>query len=102
MSKRRIRFSLAGLLLVTTAIAAFLGYSQWRRQNILRQVEAIEQLGGRVNLPNGYADVLWQRRPRRGYIASHFGDEENAEAIKGDMREVGVRHFAEVIREKPE
>lgn len=66
---RKPRFSLAFLLLVTTCVAVFLGYSQWRRKTILRQIDELKHLGGQVDdLPNGYVDLLWQRRPTSGSI----------------------------------
>src|SRR5688572_27431698 len=63
---RRIRFSLRALLIVATALILFLGYSQIRRRDILRQVDEIRRLGSIVELPQGPIDYLWQRRPTRG------------------------------------
>jgi hypothetical protein len=68
MIRRRYRFSLASLLIVSTAIVLFFGYSQWRRQNILRQAAQFERRGARIALPASYGDYLWQRHPRSATI----------------------------------
>jgi hypothetical protein len=44
----RLRFSLVALLMLVTAVAVTLGYAQWRRQSIHREVEALTALGARV------------------------------------------------------
>ncbi len=62
------RFSLKFLFAASTLVILFAGYSQWRRQNILRQVHEIELLGGKVELANNYRDHLWQRRPTKGRL----------------------------------
>ena len=58
MSERlpRFRFSLAALLMLVTAIALTLGYTQWRRQSIYREAELLTALGARVYLSDG---LLW-------------------------------------------
>lgn len=68
MSKRRFRFSLASLLIVSTAIVLFLGDSQWRRQRILQEGEGFEQSEARISLPSSYLDYLWQRQPKSADI----------------------------------
>jgi hypothetical protein len=95
---KRFRFSVLGLFLLISAVALFLGYSQWRRRNILQQVEEIELLGGDVPLPNGYFDYLWQRLPDEGFILLQFSDEtreKKVEAVKEKMRELGINRVKE-------
>jgi hypothetical protein len=68
MRHRRFRFSLTSLLIVSTAIVLFLGYSQWRRQLILRRVDELTtRTYASVEVPNNWIDLVWQRRP----ISSH-------------------------------
>lgn len=93
---KRFRFSVLGLFLLISVVALFLGYSQWRRRNILQQVEEIKQLGGDVPLPNGHFDYLWQRLPDEGFISLQFSDEareKKAEAVKEKMRDLGINRF---------
>lgn len=70
---KRPRFSLLALFFFVTTLALFFGYSQWRRQDMLRQVAAINRLGGQVELPNDYRDYLWQRTPAEGVILLYPG-----------------------------
>lgn len=57
------RFSLASLLFLTTAVAIFLGYSQWRRQHILQLCEDLRTLSVVTTVPNDFIDHIWQRVP---------------------------------------
>jgi hypothetical protein len=59
---RRIRFSLRALLKVATALILFLGYSQWRRNWIHEECQALMTLGVDIVLPNELRDNFWQDR----------------------------------------
>ncbi len=89
-----MRFSLKAILLLVTFLAVFLGYSQCRRQNILRQVKEIEQLGGQVTLPNELRDYLWQRYPTKGQkTIGPWADTENlrrARESESRMKTMGI------------
>jgi hypothetical protein len=95
---RRPRISLRTVLLVVAAVAMFLGYSQWRRQHILKQVEEVRQLAGDVNLPNSYFDYLWQRRPTSGHITiGPWADANNvdrSEEARAKLQSMGVTDIA--------
>jgi hypothetical protein len=73
MNKRRhIRFSMATLLLATTAAALFLGYSQWRRKWMLTEIRALRAEGVLVAVKSDWIDRLWLRTPEEGLI--YFAD----------------------------
>lgn len=61
---RRLRFSLRLLFVVATLAVLFLGYSQWRRQEIIRNFQEFEQVGAYVDIPASYVDYIWQRQPQ--------------------------------------
>ena len=87
-----------GLLLLIGVVAIFLGYSQWCRANILRQVEEIKQLGGDVQLPVGYLDYFWQRVPNKGSASLLMSDKDRrtkAETIEQRMRALGINEIEE-------
>jgi len=65
---RRIRFSMASLLVVTTTIVLFLGYAQWRRQWILNECEYVKNQGIEIAAPNNWTDVIWQRMPETAIL----------------------------------
>jgi hypothetical protein len=70
-----IRFSLARLLIILTAIILLFGYTQARRHSMRREAAALEREGVTVSrlppgefsapqgLPNDLIDKVWQRRP---------------------------------------
>jgi hypothetical protein len=60
---KKVKFSLRALILIVTALAAFFGYSQYRRLSIRRECEALSQMGVKVALQNDLRDQLWQRVP---------------------------------------
>jgi len=60
MSKRRIRFSLASLLIVSTAIVLFLGYAQWRSQRIISQCLELRDEGVDIDAP---PETFWPSVP---------------------------------------
>ena len=68
---KRIRFSLRGLILAVTAIGLFLGYSQYRRQEILKAYKELHDYGysSFAGVPNAWHDHLWQRQPN---LNGHF------------------------------
>ena len=89
------RFNLRTLFILATVVIALVGFSQWHRQQILRQVKEIRQLGGDVELPNDFRDYLWQRRPTRGTVtigpwanANNVGD--RAAEARDRLRSMGI------------
>jgi hypothetical protein len=56
---RRFRFKLATLFLLTAAISIVLGYTQWRRQNLLREIEWFEGRGIMVTVRDTGLSWLW-------------------------------------------
>jgi hypothetical protein len=57
------QFSLKALVAFITLIALFLGYSQSRRQTILRECKALEADAVQFVLPDALGDKIWQRFP---------------------------------------
>jgi hypothetical protein len=75
------RFSLRALLILVTAMALFLGYSQWWRHSIRTLVKELGTIGVDIAyrpppmvsaetgvLPNEFRDELWQRAPTTASI----------------------------------
>jgi hypothetical protein len=67
----RVRISLAGLMLLTTAVAAFFGFSQWRRQHIINTCAQFRGEGVEIHAPNAWRDSLWQDVPRPQKCSHH-------------------------------
>ena len=61
---KRFRFSLRVLFVTATIAVLFIGYSQWRRREIIRTFREFEQVGAHVDIPASYTDYFWQRHPR--------------------------------------
>jgi hypothetical protein len=57
------QFGLKALVAFITLIALFLGYSQSRRQTILRECKALEADAVQFVLPDTLGDKIWQRFP---------------------------------------
>jgi hypothetical protein len=92
LPKAMKRFSLRVLFTASTLLILFLGYSQWRRQDILRQVKEVEQLGGQVTLSNELSDYIWQRRPEGRVFTKSFNIKEYSEIEQQTRRNVGVKY----------
>jgi hypothetical protein len=87
MRQGRFRFSLASLLIVSTAIVLFCGYSQWRRQRMTTACDVLRDAGYYVELPNDARDWLWQRKPT-GYktTVETFGLGWSGERVKNQAQ----------------
>jgi hypothetical protein len=60
----RFRFSIAALLLIVTAISLFLGYARWRRQWMLKEIDALRAEGVQVwGIRDAWIDHIWMRTP---------------------------------------
>jgi hypothetical protein len=57
------RYNLRFMFAAITVLIVFLGFSQWRRYRILRQVKELKQLGARVSDRDNYLNVLWPDDP---------------------------------------
>jgi hypothetical protein len=107
------RFSLKTLFAVSTAIVLFLGYSQWRRQNILRESEQFREIGVTVHVPSESFDYVWQRRATSAEVhhkfrkTAHNGkmiDMHGNAELHRKLRAYGVKkvtHFADIWPDKP-
>jgi hypothetical protein len=60
---KRLRFSLAALMLMTTALAVGVGFVQARRNWIVREAEALRAEGCFISVPAGWDDELWPTAP---------------------------------------
>jgi len=69
MSKRRIRFSLASLLIVSTAVVLFLGYREWKRQTIHHEVDALRAEG--VLITGWRPRSVWPSVPTSARLVVH-------------------------------
>jgi hypothetical protein len=66
---RRIKFSLRGLILLVTAVGLFLGYSQYRRREILSVCVELSEHGYVFPVKDEWFDrYVWQRKPLAGTI----------------------------------
>jgi hypothetical protein len=65
---RRIRISLRSLILIVTAFTVFLGYSQYRRTQILNVCAELQAEGYVFQIPDAWHDRLWQRKPVVGTV----------------------------------
>jgi uncharacterized protein YcgL (UPF0745 family) len=66
--RRRIRFSISALLAFVTALTIFLGYSQYRRGEILKVCAELQAEGYFFQVPDTWHDRLWQRKPVVGTV----------------------------------
>lgn len=57
------RFSLKALVAFITTVAILLGYSQYRRQTILRECKGLKSDGVQFVLSDDWVDRIWQRLP---------------------------------------
>jgi len=57
------RFALSTLLLAMLAVAAVLGYAQWRRQRIIADVKWLNEMNGRLTVGHGVAVEQFQTLP---------------------------------------
>ncbi len=64
--RRRFRYRLSTLLVATAIVCVLLGYSQWRRAAILRQIEAFKAEGVSLALPDNLASRIWPVVPTQG------------------------------------
>jgi hypothetical protein len=62
MNRRRIRFGLKTMLIIAAIVAAPLGYTQWRRQSILREAQSLEAEGFYLLWDDPYGRTDWPRR----------------------------------------
>jgi hypothetical protein len=75
MARFPVRFSLARLLIILTAIILLFAFTQARRHSMRSEVAELERHGVTVSrllpgeftapqgLPTGWVDIVWQRRP---------------------------------------
>lgn len=63
-----MRFRLSHLLLLVTLLACLMGYSQWRRRELLRLYAELSKKEVIVEVPDSWVDVLWQRRATAAQI----------------------------------
>jgi hypothetical protein len=66
----KVRFSIRGLLVLVTAIVLFLGFSQYRRREILKVVADLKSDDYVFPVKDNWFDrYVWQRKPIAGTIA---------------------------------
>src|SRR5687768_14474270 len=70
MSKR---YSLRAVLCVLTLAAIVLGYSQWRRQQLLQRVEVLTNAGVTVYARQGWWTRAWMPIPRAARLSLKEG-----------------------------
>jgi hypothetical protein len=97
MRMRRFRFSLAALLLLISAAAAFFGFAQWRRQRIIEQCESLRRDGVLVMLPSDAVDRIWQRNPTtamldpaRFNLVIDWHMAKDWERVQAQIKELGI------------
>jgi hypothetical protein len=85
----RIRFSLRALLIVATALILLLGYSQWRRRNILQACEKLVRDGYQFPVSDTWKDYLWQQKPTVGRMLQ-VGHGEAVVHVKAEKSAAGT------------
>jgi hypothetical protein len=61
---KRPKFTLRSLFIMLTLAAALLGYTQWRRQRILREARELESLGFTLLRQDTWTDWIWPVVPK--------------------------------------
>jgi hypothetical protein len=90
----RFRFNLRTVFVLATVVVAFCGFSQWRRQNILRVRDELRTLGVEVAIPNGLNDFVWQSRPQYHTFTSDLDwQDPPREEIEQRLRWLGISTF---------
>jgi hypothetical protein len=84
------RFSLKFLFAVITLLIVFLGYSQWRRQRLLSEAQALKEQGMIVQLPDQWIDRLWQRVPAKANLLPYQKQET---ILRERAKAMGVKEF---------
>ena len=70
---RAPRFSLRLLIVLVSACALALGYSQYRRREILKVCAELQAGGYVFQVPDNWHDHLWQREPVVAWISDWGG-----------------------------
>jgi hypothetical protein len=83
----KVRFSLRGALILLTAVGLLLGYSQWRRNFILSQVDSLKAEGVELEAPHTWRDLVWQRPPASAY------DWAYSKQIEERLDNLGVKEY---------
>jgi hypothetical protein len=66
--RHRINFGLKSLLLTTALVATLLGYTQWRRQAILREALALAPQGFTMLWKETWTNQIWPVIPKEAAI----------------------------------
>lgn len=61
---QRVRFNLRTLFIAIAFVAAFLGYTQWRRQHILREARELESQGFFLLWQDTWTHWIWPVIPK--------------------------------------
>jgi hypothetical protein len=91
------RFSLKFLFTAITVLIVFFGFSQARRRAILREASELSERRAAVEVPHGWIDVVWQRRPSVGRIR---WEPYRHEEVEQQMRAMGVYRIEFVVDKK--
>ena len=91
------RFSLECVFAATTVLILFLGFSQARRRAILRQASEFSERRAVVEVPHGWIDFVWQRRPSKGRI---LWEPYRHEEVEQKMRAMGVYRIEFIVEKK--
>jgi hypothetical protein len=87
------RFSLRGLILLVTAVALYLGFNIYRRQQILAKAEYFREYKVTVLAPSEWKDYLYQRRPRVAVIdgdSEYFSKQTMTHAKQAELEAFGI------------
>jgi hypothetical protein len=93
-------YSLKFLFAVSTVLIVLVGYSQWRRQQMVMACESYNNEHVRIVLPNSWHDYVWQRKPTAIINMNSFWwmhqnvqvgvPDEELKALKSELREKGI------------
>ena len=93
-----VRFNLRTVFVLATVVIAFLGFSQWRRQNISRECRELEAEGVVLSLPSELSDYCWQRVPSSATVSTYYRVRKpysRNDAVIRRLQDLGVTEIKE-------
>ena len=97
---RSVRYRLSALLLLTTALVALLGFSQWRKNRIVEKCAYFKKFDVEIELPSGTVDVFWQRNPSKAVVRVPSESYSlNFHRLQGELNEFGIDNLLYLVQD---
>jgi hypothetical protein len=97
---KRIRYRLSGLLVLTTALVALLGFSQWRKNRIIEICAYFKQFDVEIELPSSAVDLFWQRHPSKATIrVPSESYSQNFHRLQGELDRFGINNLVYLVQD---